>query len=209
VEQSPKMDKSARRAHFLSDRRSLSVTVRAGFDAAVVQLVDAVVRGGATSVVAAYAPLPGEPGGGGLLPALRAAGVRVLLPVLRADLDLDWAVHDGPLRPGRFGLSDPTGPAADVRDADLVLVPALAVDVAGNRLGKGGGSYDRALARVTAPTIALLYPGERIDALPTEPHDRPVSGAVVGYEPAHLYWTKGMPMPHHWHSKYQSANDGG
>jgi len=209
VEQSPRTDKSARRAHFLSDRRSLSVTVRAGFDAAVVQLVDSLVRGGAARLVAAYAPLHGEPGGDGLLPALRAAGVDVLLPVLRDDLDLDWALHNGTLRPGRFGLSEPTGRAAEIQEADLVLVPALAVDVHGNRLGKGGGSYDRALARVTAPTIALLYPGERIDALPAEPHDRPVSGAVVGYEPAHLYWTKGIPMPHHWHSKYQSANDGG
>jgi len=209
VEQSPKTDKSARRAHFLSARRSLSVTVRAGFDAAVVQLVISLVRGGAIQLVAAYVPLPGEPGGDGLLPALRAAGADVVLPILRDDLDLDWAHDDGTFRPGRFGLYEPAGRPADVREAALVLVPALAVDLAGNRLGKGGGSYDRALARVDAPTIALLYPGERVEFLPAEPHDRPVSGTVVGYEPAHLYWTKGVPMPHHWHSKYQSANDGG
>jgi len=58
----------------------------------------------------------------------------------------------------------------------VVLVPALAVDTAGQRLGRGGGSYDRALARVgpLIPVIALLYDGELLDQVPTEPHDTPV-----------------------------------
>ena len=68
---------------------------------------------------------------------------------------------------------------------------------------------DRALARTTAPVIVPLYPGELVDDLPNEPHDRPVSGALIGYESPHLYWTKAAPMTHHWHSKYQSAKDGG
>jgi 5-formyltetrahydrofolate cyclo-ligase len=59
-----------------------------------------------------------------------------------------------------------------------VLVPALAVDDRGNRLGRGGGSYDRALARAAGLTIAVLYDGERVAALPTEPHDIPVQAVV-------------------------------
>jgi 5-formyltetrahydrofolate cyclo-ligase len=63
-----------------------------------------------------------------------------------------------------------------VTSADLVIVPALAVDRQGNRLGRGGGSYDRALARVGAavPTIALLYDGELLDEVPAGPGDQPV-----------------------------------
>jgi 5-formyltetrahydrofolate cyclo-ligase len=101
--------------------------------------------------VAAYAPLGSEPGGPDLPLVLAAAGVRVLLPVLLPDNDLDWAVFEGGLTTGRRGLAEPTGPRLGVegiRAADLVLVPALAVDHAGRRMGRGGGSYDRALARV-------------------------------------------------------------
>jgi 5-formyltetrahydrofolate cyclo-ligase len=62
-----------------------------------------------------------------------------------------------------------------------VLVPALAVDHRGQRLGRGGGSYDRALARVgeRVPVVALLFDGELIDQVPAEPHDRPVSAVAL------------------------------
>jgi 5-formyltetrahydrofolate cyclo-ligase len=60
-----------------------------------------------------------------------------------------------------------------------VLVPALAVDRHGNRLGRGGGSYDRALARATGLTVAVLYDGELVDLLPVEPHDVPVNAVVT------------------------------
>jgi 5-formyltetrahydrofolate cyclo-ligase len=109
-------------------------------------------------------------------------------------------------------LLEPSGPRlgpAAVADAHLVVVPALAVDRTGTRLGRGGGSYDRALARVRAPSVALLYAGELVDALPAEPHDRRVSGVLVAGDSAHLYWTGSTPMPHYWHSEYRSANDGG
>jgi 5-formyltetrahydrofolate cyclo-ligase len=63
-----------------------------------------------------------------------------------------------------------------VARADLVLVPALAVDRGGVRLGRGGGSYDRALTRVGPgiPTIALLYDGELLDEVPADDHDQRV-----------------------------------
>ena len=60
--------------------------------------------------------------------------------------------------------------------ADVVLVPALAVDGQGNRLGRGGGSFDRALARVgpLIPVIALLYDSELLPSVPAEEHDQSV-----------------------------------
>ena len=135
------------------------------------------------STVAAYVPVGAEPGGPGLPDALRAAGFIVLLPVLQPDGALDWARYTGELTDGPRGLREPTGPRlgqAAVAGADAVVVPAVAVDRRGVRLGRGGGSYDRALARV-APGVsvtALLYDGELVDLLPAEPHDRHV-GAVV------------------------------
>ncbi len=147
--------------------------------AALVPLVPAGAR------VAGYSPLPGEPGGADLLTELaRAAGSgTVLLPVLRPDNDLDWAGWTGVLRPGPKGLSQPDGPplgVAAISSVGLVVVPAVAVGRDGVRLGRGGGSYDRALARVPAgvPVLALLYDGELLDAVPAQPHDRRV-GAVI------------------------------
>jgi 5-formyltetrahydrofolate cyclo-ligase len=75
----------------------------------------------------------------------------------------------------------PRGPDA-VRGADLVIVPALAVSSAtGVRLGRGGGSYDRVLARVDPGilTIAPVYDSELVESLPAERHDRPVRAAVT------------------------------
>jgi len=105
-----------------------------------------------------------------------------LLPVLQPSGDLDWAVDDGTYTVNRHGISEPAGrrlgPEA-VADCDLVLVPALLVDRRGTRLGRGGGSYDRALARATGLTIALLHDGELVDELPREPHDIPVAAVAT------------------------------
>ncbi|GAA1796065.1 5-formyltetrahydrofolate cyclo-ligase [Nocardioides hankookensis] len=141
------------------------------------------VRRAAT--VAAYVSMSGEPGTGPLLEALAAMGKRVILPALMPDGDLDWATYLGPdgLLPASLGLLEPAGerlgPEA-VSTADAVLVPGLAVDAAGVRLGRGGGSYDRALGRVPVGTFTcvLLYDSEVGVAVPVEPHDRPVGWAA-------------------------------
>lgn len=137
-------------------------------------------------LVACYWSIGDEPETHGLVFALWKHGATVMLPVLRDDDDLDWAVYDGPdtLAPGRFGIMEPVDTRRGVetiRTAALVIVPALAVDrTSGVRLGRGGGSYDRALARVgpNVPTVALLHDDELIDGVPSEPHDQPVSWAV-------------------------------
>jgi 5-formyltetrahydrofolate cyclo-ligase len=135
--------------------------------------------------IAAYYSIGAEPDTRGLVYALWKRGSYVLLPVLRPDGDLDWASYEGPdsLVPGPRGLREPSEPTRGVdavARADAVLVPALAVDGAGRRLGRGGGSYDRALARVgpLIPVIALLYDAELLGHLPAEPHDTPVRAAV-------------------------------
>jgi 5-formyltetrahydrofolate cyclo-ligase len=131
--------------------------------------------------VAAYVSVGTEPDTRGLVYALWKRGTYVLLPLLRADYDLDWASYEGPdsLGPGPHGLLEPTEPprgVTAVTSADLVIVPALAVDRSGMRLGRGGGSYDRALARIgtAVPTIALIYDDELLEEVPAGPLDQPV-----------------------------------
>jgi len=139
--------------------------------------------------VAAYVAIGSEPPTSGLLFALWKRGTYVLLPRLLPGGDLDWASYEGPdsLRPGPRGLLEPTepprGPGA-IAGTDVVLVPALAVDRRGVRLGRGGGSYDRVLARVGPAilTVGLLYDGELLDELPSEPHDQRVTAAVTPSE---------------------------
>jgi 5-formyltetrahydrofolate cyclo-ligase len=137
------------------------------------------------ATVALYVSMGSEPGTRVLLDALHERGTRVLLPMVASDLGLDWAHYEGPraLRPGRYGIAEPTGPrlgSAALALADVVLAPALSADRCGNRLGRGGGSYDRALPlrRPDVPVIVLLHAGELVDALPTEAHDIRVDAAL-------------------------------
>lgn len=131
-----------------------------------------------TGRLAAYASTADEPGTTPLLGACDD----VLLPVLLADGELDWARYEGELVQGLRGTRQPPGPVLGrdaVADCALVVVPALGVDRAGTRLGRGGGSYDRALVRTTAYVVAALHDGELHAVLPVEPHDRAVDAAVL------------------------------
>ncbi|MFF0301692.1 5-formyltetrahydrofolate cyclo-ligase [Streptomyces sp. NPDC004562] len=143
--------------------------------------------------VAAYVSVGSEPGTLALLDALRARGVRVLLPALLPDNDLDWGPYTGRdalvrvRHGGRMALFEPPaphlGPGA-VTEADAVLLPGLAVDARGMRLGRGGGSYDRVLARLESAgvhpaLVVLLYDAEVVGQVPEEPHDRPVDAVVT------------------------------
>ena len=178
--------KAALRREVLAARRRLlpvQLVERAAALAGQVLGCPEVVR---ATVVTAYVSVGSEPGTGPILDALTARGVRVLLPVLLADGDLDWAPYAGAdrLAPARLGLLEPTtgrlGPAA-VATADAVLCPGLAADRRGRRLGRGGGSYDRALARVPAATwrCVLVYDEELLEVLPSEPGDQAVDAAVT------------------------------
>lgn len=143
--------------------------------------------------VAAYVSVGSEPGTLALLDALRARDIDVLLPALLPDNDLDWGAYDGEdslsrvRHGGKMALLEPSGerlgPDA-VTAADVVLLPGLAVDGRGMRLGRGGGSYDRVLARleragVHPALVVLLYDSEVVEHVPTEAHDRPVWAVVT------------------------------
>lgn len=190
----PHPDKAVLRARFRAARRARPAEQRAADAAALRAVLAEVPELTAATVVAAYVPLPTEPDVGPAVADLAARGVRVLLPVLMPDRDLDWTPlawsrddweQDNREQDNREQDAGPPpaellGPDA-VADADVLLVPALAADRRGTRLGQGGGSYDRALARARpdALVIAVLVEGELVDALPGEPHDRPVAAVAT------------------------------
>lgn len=140
---------------------------------------------GFPTTVAAYASTPEEPGTFGLLDALTEKGHTVLLPVVLGDRDLDWAVYEhGSLKPGSLGIDEPTGErlgAEAIGTASAVICPGLAADESGGRLGRGGGSYDRVLRRVSdeALRIIVLYDDEVLPAVPTDEHDEPIHVVIT------------------------------
>ncbi|MDG4791720.1 5-formyltetrahydrofolate cyclo-ligase [Micromonospora sp. WMMD1102] len=181
--------KSALRITMLARRRALPAPARLAAAERLRAELRALVLRVRPQVITGYVPVGSEPGGVELPETLAAALGRdgqLLLPVLRPDLDLDWAPYAGSgclVAAGR-GLREPgtgrLGPEA-IGVAELVVVPAVAVDRHGVRLGRGGGSYDRALARVApdALTLALLHDGELIDSIPATDHDRPVRAVLT------------------------------
>ncbi|MCX5586350.1 5-formyltetrahydrofolate cyclo-ligase [Streptomyces erythrochromogenes] len=185
--------KSELRRELLAARRALSPDARRTAAAALaVTALDLPELAGARTV-AAYVSVGGEPGTRELLDALRAAGKHVLLPLLLPDNDLDWAAYEGPgslaeaAHPGRMRLLEPAGPPLGpdaVTQADAVLLPGLAVDGRGMRLGRGGGSYDRVLQRLERAgahpaLVVLLYDDEVVARVPEEPHDHPVQAVAT------------------------------
>ena len=148
------------------------------------QLVALVRRRGARSV-SCYLPVGHEPDPTAFLDWAGSHDVEVLLPVSRADRLLDWA-RLGPegLAPGAHGIPEPVGPRLPPEAAggvDLMLIPACAVDGAGNRLGWGLGYFDRCLARLDPPppVFAVVHAGDVVERVPAEPHDVPVTGVVT------------------------------
>lgn len=169
------IDKQAWRAVIRARRLRVPESVRAAEAAA---LATAAGRLATAEWVCAYVPVRGEPGSVAIAEALRAAGSRVLLPVTRETGPLYWGEYTGAdtLRPARYGLLEPEGPVLPpeaVAVAELILVPALAVDRRGVRLGQGAGYYDRTLglADPAARPMVVVRDDEVVEHLPEEPHD--------------------------------------
>jgi 5-formyltetrahydrofolate cyclo-ligase len=173
--------KAALRRRLVAGRAEMSVADRETAGKLIRDHVLSLPQVAAAGTIAAYYSAGTEPATHSLVYALWKRGSYVVLPLLLPDGDLDWASYEGPgsLAPGPKGLLQPAEPprgTGTVARADVVLVPAVAVDRSGCRLGRGGGSYDRALARVgeQVPVIALLYDGELVDAVPADSHDQKV-----------------------------------
>lgn len=161
-------EKRAARALIRAGRRARPADQRAADDAALAGHLRDRLSGMPPGHAAAYTALPTEPPTQAMLAVLQQAGWRVMLPILLPDNDLGW--DDG-------NIHDPTY----VSEATLLIVPALAVDRRGMRLGQGGGSYDRSLHRRSPGSLALavVYDDELADVVPSEPHDLTVDAVLT------------------------------
>lgn len=152
--------------------------------ASAVRTQRALSLSGEAEVVAAYVSRPGEPDTSALIEQLHQSGVRVLLPVLTRSPDWAWYAGADALRPGPFGIPQPTtrplGPGA-LDLVEWIWLPGLAGTSRGERLGTGGGWYDRALdiAGGAARRGLLLFDDEVLPRLPIEPWDQPVEFLVT------------------------------
>ncbi|ORA07966.1 5-formyltetrahydrofolate cyclo-ligase [Mycobacterium arosiense] len=183
--------KAALRDQLLAARRRVADDVRAAEARQLCERLEAsesVVTSGST--VCAYVPVGTEPGSAAMLDALLRRTGRVLLPVARTTADntpmpLSWGEYrPGTLSTGRWGLLEPPQPwlpPAVLAEAAVVLVPALAVDRRGVRLGRGRGFYDRSLGGRDphARLIAVIRDAELLDELPVDPHDVPMTHALT------------------------------
>ncbi|MDR2565270.1 MAG: 5-formyltetrahydrofolate cyclo-ligase [Bifidobacteriaceae bacterium] len=194
------LDKTAWRQRVVSERRSrLALATSPVPDAVSQPAPDLAFAPGLEGVLpsagewaAAYLSLADEPPTAELLQFFAAREIRVLVPAPGpARRDVAWAEVEAATcglpaaPPGQ--LPEPAGPrleASALGRCRLVLAPALAVDLGGTRLGRGGGWYDRALAHAAegALVLAACFPWEVLPAgsLPREAHDRPVDGALTG-----------------------------
>jgi 5-formyltetrahydrofolate cyclo-ligase len=180
--------KAALRDRLLAARRSVADAVRADEARSLAQHLDATVSCGST--VCAYVAVGAEPGSIEMLDVLLRRAGRVLLPVARTTADdtpipLRWGEYrPGGLVTARFGLLEPAEPwlpATALAEASMLLVPALAVDRTGVRLGRGRGFYDRTLVYrdPQARLVAVVRDQELLDELPHEPHDVPMTHALT------------------------------
>ena len=179
--------KSRLRAELISRRRNRSAADLLVARAAITgHLLDSLAG---LTCVAGYLPLRTEPLDDLALTQL-AATARVLVPAVTGAAPLDWSEYPGPVRRAALGVDEPAGPrlgADAIGAAEAILVPALAVDRYGNRLGRGGGHYDRTLAllatvRGTAELparIAVVFDDELLDEVPAGPLDQPVSAVLT------------------------------
>ena len=176
------------RADRVAARQLVDENVRRAETRALVAQLSTIL--GPHETVAAYAPLPSEPGFPDLVDAVVGVCGTVLLPIARASdggtpLPLQWSAYrSGALVAAPYGLFEPPPPwlPPSVLDSvTTVLVPALAVDRHGVRLGRGAGFYDRSLS-LRAPEarlIAVVRDEELVDELPVEPHDVAMTHALT------------------------------
>lgn len=148
------------------------------------QLAMLVTGRGARSI-SCYLPVGSEPDTRPFLAWARELGIETYLPSAREDGLLDWILDTGEgTVTGKFGIPEPIGdhlsPLA-VGEVDLMLVPAAAVSLDGTRLGWGRGYFDRNLGSMDnrPPVFAVVYESDIFEALPSELHDIPVTGAVT------------------------------
>lgn len=184
----PPVDKSELRRLARSRRRVLDAQARADAEERIAAHLQARALAERWQRVAAYAAVASEAGLGAWFAQLASSEVELCLPAIGTDGTMRFRrwrpgelLHAGP-----FAIAQPaeTSPVVDPESLDVTLLPMLAFDAAGTRLGSGAGYYDRAFAfrigRAPPPRlIGIAFAAQRVDALPREAWDVPLDAIVT------------------------------
>ena len=144
-------------------------------------LADKMVR--EAHVIMAYCSLPDEVDTSTLIDKLLLMDKTVLLPVVAGD-DILLRRYEGKdtLQSGAFNILEPTGDLyEDYELIDVAIIPGMAFDMNGNRLGRGKGYYDRFLPKIPqAKKIGVCFPFQLVESVPCESFDIPVDRVITG-----------------------------
>jgi 5-formyltetrahydrofolate cyclo-ligase len=168
--------KQALRALIQSNRsKELSRQTRDQFAKALLQLVmkHEVKR------ISCYLSFGSEPATDSFISLAKAEGIEIAGPRIQPDGEMVMAIFDTETVPSKLSFREPTGSVVEAGDIDLIIVPALAIDFSGQRLGRGAGYFDRYLQHFSGPTVGVIYDAEFMPMVPSLPHDAPVSLVVT------------------------------
>jgi len=134
-----------------------------------------------------FIPMPGEINALDIARAAWSAGKRVAAPKIRAPGVMDAVeIHslDKDLAPGAMEILEPIGnEVLAASELDLIVAPAMACDRRGNRLGRGGGYYDRFISQADGCLVCgLVFDEQLLDVIPAKPHDQPVNMLATNVE---------------------------
>jgi 5-formyltetrahydrofolate cyclo-ligase len=177
--------KRALRAELRERRRTMTSTERASTARALTTQLESLTESLDVDFLAAYLSTPNEPGTRDFLNWACHRGIRVILPISRADGLLDWAPYDANDEAEDVaGMPTPTSEVLSpmtINDVGLILVPAATVDRSGMRMGWGQGYFDKTLGSMEKcpPVYAVIFDEELVDSVPSEVHDKRVNGVVT------------------------------
>ncbi len=179
----PPRTKAEWRKDVLAQRAAMTPTERARCSAAAGQHLWACAPVRTAQRLAAFMARPDEVQTTDFIARCHAAGRQVCVPrrTPAGTYAFAWITPATRWQAGTWGIIEPVEETAPVEPLtlDVIIVPAVAVDAAGHRLGHGGGYYDRLLADYGGPRVALVFDCQRVATLPVEAHDQPLTGMVT------------------------------
>jgi 5-formyltetrahydrofolate cyclo-ligase len=179
------LQKRALRAELRERRRTRTSTERTADSNQLTEQLEALTTSLGVTYLAAYLSTPDEPPTRDFLAWACQRGIRVILPISRADGLLDWAPYDASDEVSDIqGMPAPTSEVLSpmaINDVGLIIVPAATVDRSGMRMGWGQGYFDRTLGSMETcpPVYAVVFDEELVDSVPSEVHDKRVNGVVT------------------------------
>jgi 5-formyltetrahydrofolate cyclo-ligase len=129
--------------------------------------------------IGCYLSFGAEPATDSFIEIAQKEGIEIACPRIESNGQMVMAALEPETTPSALGFREPTGKVVESKELELIVVPALAVDYEGQRLGRGAGFFDRYLEHYTGPSVGLVYDAEFLPEVPSEAHDAPVGHVIT------------------------------